>query len=187
MTRRKLTIPSREDLTHEQVLHHYHYNPVTGVFKRIVEYDSWCNPMSCDKVITAFNNRGYYWDRLFNLNFLAHRLIWLYMTGEHPANEVDHINGNRKDNRWCNLRAVTAFENSRNQGERKDNTSGCRGVTYRKSGRGLKRWVARISHKGTRYLLGYFETFEEAVNVRKQAEIELGYHENHAKRSSWEK
>lgn len=182
-----MTLPSREHLTHEQVLHHYHYDPLTGVMTRIIEYNGWCKPVSCCKPIVSSNNRGYFWDRLFNLNFLTHRLIWLYMTGEHPENEIDHINGIRKDNRWCNLRSVTAFDNARNQGERKDNTSGCRGVTYRKSGRGLKRWVARISHMGVRHMLGYFETFEEAVKVRKQAEIDFEYHENHAKRSSWEK
>ena len=183
----KMTIQSRGHLSHAQVLHHYHYNPLTGDFKRVVEYDSWCKPIQCDKPIFSFNNRGYYWDRLFNLNFLVHRLIWLYMTGLHPEHEIDHINGNRKDNRWCNLRSVTAFDNARNQGERKDNTSGCRGVNYKSSGRGKKRWVARISHRGVRYLLGNFATFDEAVAVRKQAEIDFEYHQNHAKRGSWVK
>lgn len=112
--------------------------------------------------------------------FLVHRLVWLYMTGEHPNGEIDHINGNRKDNRWENLRLVTAFENARNQGERKDNTSGCRGVTRNGAG-----WLVRISHKGVRYHLGTFRDKNEAIAVRKQAERDLNYHPNHAKRESW--
>lgn len=183
----KLILSKREDLTHDQVLSHYNYNPETGDLHRTLEYDGWNNQSSCFKLIKGCNNRGYKWDKLFGHMFLAHRLIWFYMTGEHPTGEIDHIDGDRLNNKWNNLREVAAFENARNQGERKDNTSGCRGVTYRKNGYGLKRWVARISHKGTRHLLGYFHTREEAVKARKQAEIDYGYHENHAKRSSWVK
>lgn len=185
--RPRLLINTREDLTHDQVMSHYNYDPVTGKLYRTIEYDGWNNPSKCFKLIDGRNNRGYRWDKLFGHMFLAHRLIWFYMTGEHPFGEIDHIDGDRLNNRWCNLRHVDAFENSRNQGERKDNTSGCRGVNYKSSGRGLKRWVARISHRGVRYLLGNFATFDEAVAVRKQAEINFEYHQNHAKRDSWVK
>ena len=185
--RPKLLISKREDLTHEQVLSHYDYNTLTGELHRVIEYDGWNNSSCCFKLVDGRNNRGYRWDKLFGHMFLAHRLIWFYMTGEHPNGEIDHIDGDRLNNRWDNLRHVDAFENARNQGERKDNTSGCRGVSYVKSGRGSKRWLARISHKGTRYILGRFNTFEEAVKVRKKAEIDYKYHHNHAKRESWVK
>lgn len=186
-SRVKIILAEREDLTLTDVKRHYTYDCITGDLTRLIEYDGWHNPTKCAKEVNGRNNRGYKWDKLFGKMFLAHRLIWLYMTGEHPVGEIDHIDGNRTNNSWINLRCVDAFENSRNQGERKDNTSGCRGVSYRKSGRGNNRWVARISHKGQRILLGYFADFNEAVKVRKQAEIDYGYHKNHAKRLSWGK
>ena len=126
--RPRLLINAREDPTHDQVMSHYNYDPVTGKLYRTIEYDGWNNPSKCFKLIDGRNNRGYRWDKLFGHMFLAHRLIWFYMTGEHPSGEIDHIDGDRLNNRWCNLRHVDAFENSRNQGERKDNTSGCRGI-----------------------------------------------------------
>lgn len=182
-----IKLERREDLTQEQVREWFHYNPATGDLTRLKKYDAWGNIHSVCLLIRGKNNRGYYWSKLFNQVFLGHRLIWLWMTGEHPKHEIDHINGVRTDNRWLNLRQVTSFENSRNQGVRKDCTCHVRGVNYndRKNNRGNPYWCARISHKGVRYHLGNFEKFEDAVKARKQAEIDLGYHPNHAKRGSY--
>ena len=170
----------REDLTMEQLKEHFSYNPSTGEMIRIKRYDSYERSFLCHIPITQTNNRGYYWCNVFGMMCLVHRLAWLYMTGTHPSDEIDHINGNRLDNRWINLRSVSAFDNSRNQGERIDNTSGCRGVTRNGSG-----WLARISHQGVRYNLGTFKLKEQAVEVRKEAERMFGYHPNHASRMSW--
>lgn len=170
----------REEMSLELLKEHFTYTPTSGEFARIKRYDSYGKPKSIYSPIRDCNNKGYYWTNCFGLMFLVHRLVWLYMTGEHPNGEIDHINGNRKDNRWENLRLVTAFENARNQGERKDNTSGCRGVTRNGAG-----WLVRISHEGVRYHLGTFRDKNEAIAVRKQAERDLNYHPNHAKRESW--
>lgn len=179
----KLQLAKREDLTVEELKHHFKYDPVTGDFTRVVGFDSWCREIPDNHLIIECNNRGYRWVRFKNLNFLVHRLVWLYMTGDHPTDEIDHIDGDRQNNSWSNLRHVTAFENSRNQGERKDNTSGCRGVTFSKRNR---KWCTRISHKGVRYSLGYFVNIEDAIQTRKQAEKDFKYHPNHAARSSWD-
>ncbi|MGL5284384.1 MAG: HNH endonuclease [Plesiomonas shigelloides] len=173
-------LKKREDLTRQQLIEHFSYDPLTGAMVRIKRYDSYERSFDCNLPITQTNNRGYYWCNVFGKMFLVHRLVWLYMTGEHPEDEIDHINGDRLDNRWSNLRAVSAFDNARNQGERKDNTSGRRGVTRRGS-----KWIARISHRGVRYTLGTFNTFDEAVRVREQAEHDFAYHPNHASRISW--
>jgi hypothetical protein len=169
------------------------YSPETGEMWRIIKFDAWGNSTKIRKLITGKNNRGYRWVS-FRLNgtrqtFLVHRLAFLWMLEKHPMNEIDHINGDRDDNRWVNLRECSPFENSRNQGTRIDNTSGVRGVNYNTSSKSKAkaRWVARISHMGERILLGNFLTFEEAVSARKQAEIYYGYHNNHAKRKSWQK
>ncbi len=165
------------------------YSPTTGNMWRIVKHDAWGNVKPIKKLITGQNNRGYRWVSLNGDMYLVHRLAFLWMTGDHPTGEVDHINGDRLDNRWVNLRDTDPFNNSRNQGIRKDNTSGVRGVNYNncQNSRNTKRWIARISHRGERILLGNFATFEEAVAARKQAEIDYGYHPNHAKRKSWVK
>ncbi len=170
----------REDLTLDYFKEHFSYDSLTGDMRRIKRYYSKGTHGTCDILLREFNNRGYYWVNIRGLYFLVHRLAWFCMSGEHPDGEIDHINGDRKDNRWENLRLVTAFENSRNQGERKDNTSGCRGVT--KNGVG---WAVRISQNGVRYHLGTYRDKAEAIAVRKQAEKDLNYHPNHAKRESW--
>lgn len=173
-------LTKREDLTIERLIEHCEYNPKTGEFYRIKRYDSYDNTYDVREIVHSCNNRGYYWINLLGLRFLVHRLAWLYQTGEHPSGEIDHVNGDRKDNRWVNLRDVSSFDNARNQGERKDNTSGCRGV-----GRNGKGWQARISQNGTRFSLGTFDTKEEAIDARKRTEEMLEYHPNHAKRESW--
>lgn len=173
-------LPNRNALTSEKLKEHCEYNAESGEFYRIKRYDSHGNEYTCRNLATDTNNRGYYWVRLLGWMYLVHRLAWLYQTGNHPNGEIDHVNGDRKDNRWSNLRDVSPFDNARNQGERKDNTSGCRGV-----GRKGKRWHARISQNGTRFSLGTFDTKEEAIEARKRAEEMLEYHPNHAKRESW--
>lgn len=101
----------------------------------------------------------------------AHRLAWALVYGEWPKAEIDHIDGNRTNNRIENLRLATHSENMFNTALRTTNTSGHRGV--RKVNRGAP-WRAFI-HDGTgrQVSLGSYETFEEAVAARKQAEENL--------------
>lgn len=106
--------------------------------------------------------------------YTVHRLAWLIMTGEwvpYPAYELDHINGDRKDNRWVNLRKVTGTENARNNGRRRDNTSGVRGVGQAHDGK----WHARIRNNGRLVYIGRYETIHEAKIAREAAEKILGY------------
>lgn len=80
--------------------------------------------------------------------------------------EVDHINGNRLDNRKNNLRLVNRFQQNQNSIKRRDNTSGCRGVNFFKP---RQRWVARIQYMGKRISLGYFKDKIDAINAYKEA------------------
>ena len=182
-----LTLKSRNDLTSVELKRHFYYDHITGDFTRIMGFTSWGEYRPCRELITSSNNKGYKWVRFKNKQFLVHRLIFLFMTGNHPVCEVDHINGDRKDNRWINLRDISPFENSRNQGNRKDNKSGVRGVTWHEPKKGRPHWKARISHKGVRYDLGNYQKKEDAVKVRLDAETHFKYHHNHAKRESWVK
>lgn len=83
----------------------------------------------------------------------AHRLAFLLMTGAMPAGDVDHINGNRADNRWCNLRDVSRAVNMQNlRKPRADNTTGFLGVSLSKG-----RYQAQIAANGKTHYLGLYD------------------------------
>lgn len=82
--------------------------------------------------------------------------------------QVDHINGNRQDNRKCNLRLVTPQQNNMNRGVSTRNTSGVVGVRFNKR---YSKWNANITFEGFTYSLGYYEDINDAIEARKQAEI----------------
>jgi len=106
----------------------------------------------------------------------AHRVIWLFVTGAWPEHEVDHENGDGTDNRWKNLRQATHLENGKNQRQRSDNTSGHTGVTWNRKN---KCWIAQITHNKKNIYLGSFKKKKKALDARKEAEVERGFHKNH--------
>ncbi|EPK1346639.1 HNH endonuclease signature motif containing protein [Enterobacter hormaechei] len=110
---------------------------------------------------------GYRYIKIDGVSYFEHRLAWLYIHGFWPLDEIDHINGNRVDNRISNLRECDAFGNARNQKAAKNNACGQKGVRLRA---GSKKWQARIMVSGKSISLGHFQTMEEAVKARKDAE-----------------
>lgn len=106
----------------------------------------------------------------------AHRIIWLLETGEWPDGQVDHIDGNRANNLFSNLRVTDAAGNALNRALTTRNTSGIHGVRYNPQ---RKKWTAQIGYKGRSYNLGRFRSFEEAKAARLEAEQRLGFHPNH--------
>lgn len=111
--------------------------------------------------------------------FKAHVVAWIIHYGTAPPADIDHINGNRQDNRIENMRAVTRSENMRNTSLSSRNTSGFIGVSYRKT---ANKWQATIRDmSGKRLSLGYFAELQEAAAVRKAAEAKFGYHANHGR------
>lgn len=123
------------------------------------------------------NSDGYHKIAILGNRIASHRLAWLYMTGEWPIN-IDHINGDRADNRWINLRNVSKVENNKNKRRSVNNSSGTTGVSWNSA---MKKWHSQISHLGKRKHLGFFEDLEEAVNARKEAEVFYKYHKNHGR------
>ena len=101
---------------------------------------------------------------------LAHRLAWLYVHGEWPAEEIDHLNRVRSDNRISNLRLATQAENKQNTSLRRDSTSGHKGVSWHKRD---KKWVAEIKLHGKKHYLGYFNNINDAIAARKSEESRL--------------
>lgn len=159
-------------LTHEYLTKVLDYNAETGEFiwKRPASYQ-----MKPGDIAGATNASGYILICINSIRYKANRLAWFYHYGKWPCDEtpyVDHINGNKADNRIANLRLVTKSQNSRNHKGRSSNTSGVTGVTFKKSN---NKWQALIGDNGTYKFLGYFDNFEDAVKARKAAEIEYGY------------
>jgi hypothetical protein len=105
--------------------------------------------------------------RIDYVAYLSSNLAWLYMTGEWPRFEIDHIDRNRANDRWNNFRLVTRFQQMMNKTVSKLNTSGVTGVL-----RCNNRWFATIRVNGKRIFLGSFLYYGDAVAARKKAEIE---------------
>ena len=105
----------------------------------------------------------------------AHRLIWLYVYGYLPK-EIDHINGDRQDNRLENLREVTRSQNQLNKSLAKNNTSGTKGVSWHKKS---KSWTVRLSVNKQSKNIGYFKDLELAELVAIEARNK--YHGNYTK------
>jgi hypothetical protein len=130
-----------------------HYDPTTGVFTRKV----LCGGRVEGSIAGTLHCDGYLKFSVDNRLYLAHRLAWLFVYGEWPPNQIDHINGNRADNRIVNLRLATPAENSRNRRRHQNNISGFKGVIRQRA-----KWHAQIMVNGRWHRLGGFSTPEEA-------------------------
>lgn len=100
----------------------------------------------------------------------VHRIMAEAFLSIPPGMVVDHINGNKIDNRLCNLRIATTSQNTWNAGKRKRNTSGYKGVTWSKSS---NKWQAQMGFHGKKVFLGLFHTAEEASAAYCTAAIRL--------------
>lgn len=102
--------------------------------------------------------------------YRAHRLAWLYVHGEWPAINIDHINGDTLDNRIANLRPCNQQQNNGNQRRAKNNTSGFRGVSFKADKR---KWKAYIVVANKQRHLGYFDNAEAASAAFKDEAIKV--------------
>lgn len=111
-------------------------------------------------------DRGYWVIRFRKRTIKAHRIAWLHFYGSVPVKpfEIDHINGDKSDNRIVNLRQCVRSQNISNASKiRTNNTSGCPGVHWFKRD---QRYAANIKANGQLIFLGYFDTFDEAKSAR---------------------
>lgn len=154
-------------LTVERLRELLHYDPDTGIFTW-VERVSRRGPIG--HIAGSKTMFGYCNITINFTHFMAHRLAWLYVHGEWPKHYIDHINGDRFDNRFCNLREATRSENGQNRCLSKNSTSGFMGVTFCPVG---GNWVSHICINKKLKHLGYFDTPELAHEAYKQAKAEL--------------
>lgn len=136
---------------------------------------SW-NTRLAGQVAGSTNKRGYREIHFDGRLHLRHRLIWLAAHGVMPV-EVDHVHGAAAGDGIGNLREATQGENMKNLAMQKRNKTGCIGVERLPSGK----YRATIRSENKVHRLGHFNTLDEAVAVRKAAEREHGFHENHGR------
>jgi HNH endonuclease len=146
----------------------FSYDKLTGEFTRLLKSG---NSKSGSKS-GSINRNGYIEIYLDNHVFLAHRLAWLFMTKEMPGHMIDHINGNKLDNRWANLRAADPVVNQQNRRKAKvNNSTGLIGVRHRKRYE-RDEWTAQIYVDGKHIHIGSFRSAEAAhiayVDVKRQ-------------------
>jgi HNH endonuclease/AP2 domain len=144
----------RTDLTAERLREVIEYNPETGEFRWKKTLGSRAQS---GKIAGSLDHQGYRIIRVNGTTYQAHRLVFLWMTGCWPAADIDHIDGNKANNRWENLREATPSQNVANSRRNRKNKSGFKGVHAQHG-----KWVASITVNGRCIYLGYFDTPEEA-------------------------
>ena len=124
----------------------------------------------------TLNSSGYRQIKIDGKRYMAHRLAWLYIYGEFPEHQIDHIDHDKANNRIENLRSVTHQENARNSSLSKNNSSGINGVSWHKV---KHKWQAQITIDSKKIHLGYFTDLDQAITARKEANIKYNFHSNH--------
>lgn len=143
-------------LTAEQVRELLAYDPLTGALAWRVTRTGTAKSGS----LAGSIRNGYMRTSVYGRSYLNHRLIWLFVTGQWPINEIDHINGRKDDNRFDNLRDVTSLTNKENiRRPSICNKLGVLGVSKRKN---RKTFRAQIRVRGNVTLIGYYKSQEEA-------------------------
>jgi hypothetical protein len=156
-------------LTAERVRDLLHYDPETGLFTNRIKRGNRAGV----GLLTGNRMRlGYTEMRVEGMRVTAHRLAWLYVHGEWPKHEIDHIDGDPTNNRISNLRDVPHLHNMQNVKLRGSSTSGLPGA-YRVR----NRFKALIQVGGKQRHLGYFDTAEEAnaAYMKAKAEFHPGF------------
>ena len=154
----------KEDiLTQDYLKSILRYEPHTGNFFWLVDKGR----VGAGDKAGAKSRRGYVDIKIDGRSYLAHRLAWLYMTGEFPIHEIDHINGNPSNNRWTNLSEGTHSQVTRPHRTYRSNISGYSGVHWRKD---AHKYRVRITVNNKRISLGHYSDFKEACRARLKAE-----------------
>ena len=161
-------------LTQDRLKEILHYDPETGIFTRRKNQGG----IKAGSTAGNVTEQGYIRIKVDRKLHYAQRLVWLYVHGHFPEDEMDHINHIRDDNRLINLRKCSRLENMKNKSRYKCNSSGRTGISWHKRER---KWHARIRVNKKIIHLGSFKDIDDAVKSREEAEELYKFHENHGK------
>lgn len=157
------------DLTAEILRGRLDYTPDTGALVWLERSGAGCRTDLVGKRAGNLRSDGYLHVSVFGRKYLAHRLVWLHVTGTWPAGEIDHRNGVRDDNRFENLRDVTKVVNQQNRRDGKGAQRALGVDFYRATGK----FRARIKVDGRTLSLGHFDTKDEAVSAYVNAKRDM--------------
>jgi hypothetical protein len=149
-------------ITQQRLRELFLYEPSTGQFIRIRRTS---NSTKCGEIAGYRHVRGYIYMSADGRSEKAHRLAWLYQTGEWPKLEIDHIDGNPSNNAWSNLRLATHAQNNANCRPRAGRPPGLKGIRPFRN-----RFQVRLG-SGGRVHVGTFDTLSEAQEAYKSAAI----------------
>ena len=150
----------RNDLTAAELREHLSYDPLSGIFTRILSSGG----IRAGTVAGWLMDNGYIRISVKGKSYRANRLAWLWMMGEWPPVDVDHTDLCRSNNRWDNLRSASRTQNKANEQRRKDNKSGVKGVYWRRN-----RWEAQVGKK----YIGSFKNIEDAAEAYRVAAAKI--------------
>ena len=148
-------------------------------FKTLRAYRAWNTRYAGTEAFTAIKpgyNQGYNIGNIFDKTYRAHRVVFALIHGRWPTDHLDHIDGNRTNNRIDNLREVSNMVNHQNMKMFSTNTSEQTGVSWDES---RQKWAAQIVVSGKNKHLGRFDMKDEAVAARAEAEKIYGFTERH--------
>ena len=163
-------------LTQNYLKELFEYNPDTGIFYRKVGRNQLSPSGSEAGTIQTRYGKSYRRIGIDGKYYLAHRLVWLYVNGVLPDQEIDHIDGNGLNNKIDNLRAVSHLENGKNRKMPSSNTSGHVGVYWNKR---KQKWESKIRINGLLINVGTFCSKEDAIKARKSHVCFSVFHPNH--------
>lgn len=147
------------------------------MFSTARSHSIWNARYSGRQAFTAKDRDGYFQGSFLGQRLRTHRVVFALTHGDWP-DVVDHIDGDRTNNRISNLRNVSQAENARNVRAPTRNTSGQVGVCWIAA---RQRWKAQIMRDGKGITIGWFADFADAVAARAQAERDFGFHVNHGR------
>lgn len=180
MTTKARPLPSQEYLN--SVLD---YCPETGVltwkhrnerhFKSSGAFKTW-NTRFSGRAAGSPHGQGYRQINLDGKVYLAHRVIWTMVHGDFGTDDIDHINGNRSDNRLENLRSVSRTVNLRNAATKGVGATGVCGVSLHRS---TGKYRAYVGINGKQVHLGFFDDVDSAIAARSKANETYGFTDRH--------
>ncbi len=156
-------------VSYEYAIKTFNYDPFTGLLSNKVFRS---NRSQKGYVYNHEDAHGYIITGINNTPRFVHRIAWLIMEGYWPEHEIDHKNGIRSDNRWCNLRHVTRTCNKQNSKVFSTNKSGFPGVSFNKS---KNKWQVNVWMNNKITYLGRFDTALEGALARLTWELQCPY------------
>lgn len=141
--------------------------------------ERWNKQFVGKPAITSITEAGYFRGAVKGKQVNAHRIVWAIAHGRWPKGLIDHINGDRQDNRISNLRETDHIGNGQNAKISKANKSGHTGISWCKQ---QEKWKVQLRDNRRKRTIGRFKELADAVAAKEQAYTEIGFHPNHGRK-----